>query len=114
MTQTQIGYTYASEADVLNVALFDFTAKEWRENNPIAKGNVRDYASIEELIVLSNLENMNAEMINQGTEQRERLIYLRKMAHRQLKAIIGLRSIEEIKRIDSKTPLIENRGGEND
>jgi len=106
LTQAQIGFTYASEADVLNVALFDMTAKEWRENNPKAKGNVRDYASIEELIVLSNLENMNSEMINQGREQRERLVYLRKMAHRQLKAIIGLRSIEEIKRIDIQKPSL--------
>ena len=104
LTSVQISHTYASEADVLNVALFDMTAKEWREKNSSKKGNIRDYASIEELIVLSNLENMNAEMINQGRHQCERLMYLRKMAHRQLKAIIGLRSIEEIKRIDKQKP----------
>jgi hypothetical protein len=117
LTLAQISFTYANEADILNVALFDMTAKQWRESNPKTKGNIRDVASIEELIVLSNLENMNSELINQGREQKERLVYLRKMAHRQMKAIIGLRSIEELKRFDSKTselqpPVAEIGGGE--
>ena len=108
LTPAQINYTYASEADVLNVALFDMTAKQWRERNPKSKGNIRDYSSIEELIVLSNLENMNAEMIEQRHPQKERLIYLRKMAHRQLNAIIGLRSIDEIKRMEQQQLRLES------
>lgn len=70
LSQQQIGYTYANEADVLNVAIFGLTAKQWRENNPDKKGNQRDYATIEELIVISNLESRNAELIDKGIDQK--------------------------------------------
>ncbi len=79
--------TYASEADVLNVALFGMTAKEWREQNPDLKGNLRDYASIPQLLVLANMESYNAILIKQGISQPERLLLLNKMAIEQLKVI---------------------------
>jgi hypothetical protein len=79
--------TYASEADVLNVALFGMTAKEWREQNPDLKGNLRDYASIHQLLVLANMESYNAILIKQGIPQPERLLLLNKMAIEQLKVI---------------------------
>jgi len=79
--------TYASEADVLNVALFGMTAKEWREQNPDLKGNLRDYASIHQLLVLANMESYNAILIKQGISQPERLLLLNKMAIEQLKVI---------------------------
>jgi hypothetical protein len=79
--------TYASEADVLNVALFGMTAKEWREQNPDLKGNLRDYASIHQLLVLANMESYNAILIKQGISQPERLLLLNKMAIEQIKVI---------------------------
>ena len=76
LTSKQMSIVYADEADVLNVALFGKTAKEWREENPDLKGNIRDYASMNELICLSNLENINAVLINEQVPQKERLIKL--------------------------------------
>ena len=76
---------YASEADVLNVAMFGMTAKEWREKNPDKKGNIRDYAEVSQLVCLSNLENLNAYLIDNGVGQQERLIELNKSAIRQMK-----------------------------
>lgn len=67
--QKQVGFKYASEADMLNVALFDKTAKEWREENKDLKGNIRDYASLNELLVLTNMESFNAILIEKGLEQ---------------------------------------------
>jgi hypothetical protein len=84
LTPQQTSIIYASEADVLNVALFGVTAKEWREANPGLKGNIRDYATINELICLSNMENINAVLINEGFPQRERLIKLNKIAIQQM------------------------------
>ena len=84
LTSQQISMVYANEADVLNVALFGITAKEWRDKNPESKGNIRDYASINELIVLSNLENLNAVFLNQGISQKERLTELNKIAIHQM------------------------------
>ena len=78
---------YATEADVLNVAMFGMTAKEWRENNPGLKGNIRDYATINELICLSNMESLNAILINDGLSQRERLIKLNQIAIYQMKVL---------------------------
>ena len=78
---------YANEADVLNVALFGMTAKMWRESNPDAEGNIRDYASLHQLIVLVNLESMNAELIQLGLTQAERAVKLNKMAIRQLQTL---------------------------
>lgn len=78
---------YANEADVLNVAMFGMTAKQWRETNPGLKGNIRDYATINELICLSNMENLNAVFINDGLSQRERLIKLNQIAIHQMKIL---------------------------
>lgn len=84
ITKTQTSIIYANEADVLNVAMFGMTAKQWREANPDLKGNIRDYASINELICLSNMENLNAVFIEQGTPQSERLIKLNQIAIHQM------------------------------
>lgn len=84
LTPQQTSVIYASEADVLNVALFGMTAKEWRENHPDKKRNIRDYASINELICLSNMENINAVLIEDGLSQKERLIKLNKIAIHQM------------------------------
>ena len=81
-------FVYASEADVLNVALFGMTAKEWREANPNMKGNIRDYAEVSQLICLSNLENINAYLIEQGVLQSERLVQLNKTAIRQMQVLL--------------------------
>jgi hypothetical protein len=80
----QIAIIYANEADVLNVALFGLTAKQWKEQNVNLKGNMRDYASINELICLANLENLNAVLINENLPQKERLIKLNKIAIQQM------------------------------
>jgi len=86
LTKEQINYVYANEADVLNVALFG-TAKQWRDANPNLKGNIRDYASINELICLSNFENLNAVFINQNMQQSERLIQLNRIAIQQMNVL---------------------------
>jgi hypothetical protein len=84
LTPQQISYVYANEADVLNVALFGVTAKQWRDANPDMKGNIRDYASINELICLSNMENLNAVFINENMPQSERLVKLNQIAIQQI------------------------------
>lgn len=84
LTVKEISIIYANEADVLNVALFGITAKQWREENSDLKGNIRDYATINELICLSNMENLNAVFINEGMTQKERLIKLNKIAIQQM------------------------------
>lgn len=84
LTETQLGFKYASEADILNVALFDKTAKKWREENEGLKGNMRDYASLNELLVLANMESYNAILIEKGLKQKERMIELRKLARNQM------------------------------
>ena len=78
---------YASEADVLNVALFGITAKEWRDKNPDKKGNIRDHAEVSQLVCLSNLENLNAYLIERGISQRQRLMELNRAAIRQMKVL---------------------------
>lgn len=88
LTPQQISNVYASEADVLNVALFGITAKQWRDSNPTLKGNIRDYASINELICLSNMENLNAVLIHENMPQAERLVKLNKIAAQQMKVLI--------------------------
>lgn len=87
VTREQAAMKYADEADVLNIAMFGMTAKQWREQNPDKKGNIRDYASINELICLSNMENLNAVFINDGMEQSERLIKLNQIAIQQMKIL---------------------------
>ena len=82
--QAQASVIYANEADVLNVAMFGMTAKQWREANPDLKGNICDYATINELICLSNMENLNAVFIEQGMPQSERLIKLNQIAIHQI------------------------------
>ena len=87
LTAQQKSFVYADEADMLNVAMFGMTAKEWRESNPELKGNIRDYATINQLICLSNMENLNAVFINDGLPQSERLEKLNKIAIQQMKVL---------------------------
>lgn len=89
VTPQQASIIYAEEADVLNVAMFGMTAKEWRDANPHLKGNIRDYATINELICLSNMENINAVLIDDGIVQRERLIKLNQVAIQQMQVLEG-------------------------
>lgn len=84
ITKTQASIIYANEADVLNVAMFGMSANQWRDANPKLKGNIRDYASINELICLSNMENLNAVFIEQGMPQSERLVKLNRIAIHQM------------------------------
>ena len=98
LTPEQISCTYASEADVINVALFGMTAKQWREANPGEKGNMRDYASLNQLLVLANMESYNALLIEQKKEQAERLTLLRELAVRQMKTLSGI-SLEKLPRL---------------
>ena len=92
LTESQLGFKYASEADMLNVALFNKTAKEWREENKNLKGNMRDYASLNELLVLANMESYNAILIEKGLGQKERMIELRKLARNQM---LSLEKLEQ-------------------
>ena len=87
VTREQAMIKYAEEADVLNVAMFGMTAKQWREANPDLKGNIRDYATINELICLSNMENINAVLINDGMPQGDRLIKLNQIAIQQMQVL---------------------------
>lgn len=87
LTKEQINFVYANEADVLNMALFGVTAKQWRDANPELKGNMRDYANINELICLSNLENLNAVWINESLPQAERLMRLNRIAIQQMQIL---------------------------
>jgi len=100
LTSYQISMTYASEADVLNVALFGITAKQWREKNPDKSGNVRDYATLNQLLVLANMQSYNAILIEQSKAQSERLKLLNQLAIRQLKAIQEL-DTDKIKKLQS-------------
>ena len=89
VTSAQASIIYAEEAEVLNVAMFGMTAKQWREANPDLKGNIRDYATINELICLSNMENINAVLINEGVPQGERLVKLNQIAIQQMQVLEG-------------------------
>lgn len=97
ITKLQASFVYANEADLLNVALFGITAKEWRDNNPNSKGNIRDYATLEQLVVLSNMESINALLIRQGLSQGERLLQLNKVAITQMKSLIASKAIKKLK-----------------
>lgn len=97
ITEKQKSLAYPKEADVLNVALFGMTAKEWREKNPNLKGNQRDYADIRQLLVLCNIENLNAVMINDKIPQKERLIKLNNVAIQQLKILENDKNLERLK-----------------
>ena len=87
ITPAQASLIYANEADVLNVAMFGMTAKQWRDLNPEKKGNIRDYATVNELICLSNMENLNAVFIDQGMPQGERLVKLNQIAIQQMRVL---------------------------
>ena len=96
ITKQQANFVYADEADLLNVALFGLTAKEWRESNPDKKGNVRDYASLEQLVVFSNIESINALLIEQGIVPSERLKELNKVAITQMKSLVKNKAIKQL------------------
>jgi hypothetical protein len=89
LSKNQVSFIYANEADVLNVALFGKMAKQWREENLEKSGNIRDYATIEQLVVLSNMESTNALLIHQGVEQADRLVQLNQMAITQMKSLLN-------------------------
>jgi hypothetical protein len=97
ITKQQANFVYANEADLLNVALFGITAKEWRDSNPDKSGNIRDYATLEQLVVLSNMEGINALLIQQGLAQSERLVQLNKVAITQMKSLIENKAIKKLK-----------------
>ncbi len=103
LTPAQKSFVYADEADMLNVAMFGMTARQWRETNPELKGNIRDYASINQLICLSNMENLNAVFINDGIPQSERLEKLNKIAIQQMKVL---------ENIEDRNLLTDNSGAD--
>ena len=103
LTPAQKSFVYADEADMLNVAMFGMTARQWREANPELKGNIRDYASINQLICLSNMENLNAVFINDGISQSERLEKLNKIAIQQMKVL---------ENIEDRKLLTDNSGAD--
>jgi len=96
ISKSQINFVYANEADLLNVALFGVTAKQWKAANPNAKGNMRDDASIEQLVVLSNMESINALLIEQGLSQKDRLVQLNKVAIIQMKSLLDNESLKKL------------------
>lgn len=98
LSKDKINFVYANEADMLNVALFGMTAKDWRDKNPKAEGNIRDAATIEQLVVLSNMESINAVLIHQGLKQSDRLQQLNKIAITQMKSLIGNAQISKLKK----------------
>ncbi len=101
LTEEQLSYKYANEADLLNVALFNKRAKEWRDENPDLKGNIRDYANLNELLVLANMESYNSILIEKGINQKDRMIELRKLAISQLNSLEMMNS-SFIHRLESK------------
>ena len=105
LTEKQKQYVCANEADILNVALFSKTAKEWKDENPNLDGNMRDYANILQLVILINLENLNAEMINQGIEQNKRLERLNEVAKKQYAILQDSKGIKKIESLDNKKLL---------
>ncbi len=104
LTEKQKKFVYAEEADVLNVALFGMTAKEWRESNPnlAEDGNIRDYTDLLHLVILSNLENINAELIEMGIPQSERLVRLNDMAKKQMDLLRKNKSLKNLEYIENK------------
>ena len=104
MTDKQKKFVYAEEADVLNVALFGVTAKEWRENNHklADKGNIRDYTDLLHLVILNNLENINAELIEMGVSQNVRLVRLNNIARKQIELLKKNKSFNNLEYIENK------------
>ncbi|MCI8587637.1 MAG: KilA-N domain-containing protein, partial [Clostridia bacterium] len=105
LTEKQKQYVYANEADVLNVALFGMTAKEWRDQNPNLDGNIRDYTDILHLVVLANLENLNAELITSGISQSERIVKLNNTAKKQLELLKNNSSVRRLEKMDEHLKL---------
>lgn len=105
----QQSITYANEADVLNVALFGQTAKEWRTAHPDTKGNIRDEASLQQLIVLANLESLNAEFIRQGIPQKERLLRLNVSAQQMMRSLLQSVSMKKLNALDTPKPPEEDK-----
>ena len=97
LTKNQISFVYANEADILNMALFGKTAMQWRNENPDAEGNIRDMATIEQLVVLSNMESINAVLIHQDLPQNERLLQLNRIAITQMKSLVGNKNLKNLK-----------------
>lgn len=108
LTEKQKLFVYANEADILNVALFGMTAKEWKDKNPTLDGNMRDYANILQLVILSNLENLNSEMISQGIEQKVRLERLNNIAKKQYSILQDSKGIRKIEMLDNKKSYISD------
>ena len=105
LSRQQQSYVYADEADLLNVVLFGKTAKQWRTENPGVKGNIRDYATIEQLLVLTNLENLNAYLVKQGVTQPERMKKLRDTVIYQLKTLSGSKGARELNYMHNQLKL---------
>ena len=97
LSKFQISFVYANEADMLNVALFGKTAQEWKNENPEAEGNIRDTATIEQLVVLSNMESINAVLIRQGLSQSIRVVQLNSIAISQMKSLVRNKSLKNLK-----------------
>ncbi len=97
VTKAQAGFTYASEADLLNVALFGQTAKQWRDAHPDAEGNIRDHAPLEQLVVLTNLESLNSVLIRQGLPAPERLLKLNEIAITQMRTLLADTNLKKLK-----------------
>ena len=104
LTEKQKKFVYAEEADVLNVALFGMTAKEWRENNPklAEEGNMRDYTDLLHLVILNNLQNTNAQLIEEKVSQRDRLIKLNKIAKKQMQILKNNKNIKELETLQKQ------------
>lgn len=107
LTEGQKNFIYTSEADVINVSLFGLTAKEWREKHPDLNGNIRDYTDILHLIILSNLEVLNASMIESKVGQKERLEKLNSTAKKQLQVLVGDKNIIGLQKYDNNQNLID-------
>jgi len=98
LTRKQISFIYADEADLLNMSLFGKTSSEWRSENPYSEGNIRDYATLEQLVILTNLESLNAVLITNGLSQSDRLRQLNRIAIMQMKSLIGNNSLNKLKK----------------
>lgn len=109
LTPQQKSFVYADEADMLNVAMFGMTAREWREENPDLKGNIRDYATINQLICLSNMENLNSVFINDGLPQSERLEKLNNIAIQQMQVLENVRELRFLEKDKSLSKGIESQ-----
>lgn len=111
LTDKQKNFVYAEEADVLNVALFGMTAKEWRNNNPgfAENGNIRDYTDILHLIILNNLENINAQLIKNGVSQKDRLITLNETAKEQIRILKNNKNIKEFELLENNVNSDEKK-----